>query len=89
MILSQYSAKSSKPSTEPRDWSSANLSRAKMYTTHYMEHICPICGRNKLIADHRQHVYKIHNDYFCSYTCYRKAQKILESRLKQTNHGFR
>lgn len=39
---------------------------------------CPICKEKKFVVDPSEYVYKIDHKYYCSWTCYRKAQKILE-----------
>lgn len=47
---------------------------------------CPICGKTKALSpcvNADKYVYKINYTYYCSYTCYRAAQKAKEAK-KQT-----
>lgn len=46
---------------------------------------CPICGEKKFVLDPSEYVYKIGCKYYCSWTCYRKAQKEMESKKKKSN----
>ena len=36
---------------------------------------CPICGKEFYITAWDSWVYRIDHKYYCSWTCYRKAQK--------------
>lgn len=44
---------------------------------------CPICKTKKFVIDPDEYVYKIGTNYYCSWTCYRKAQKEMESNNKK------
>lgn len=54
-------------------------------SSHYIDHICPICNKTKLISNHRDYVYKIGSAYYCSWTCYRKAQAEKFDKRKKIN----
>ena len=47
---------------------------------------CPICGQTKPLKEcisAKDYVFKVNYTYYCSYTCYRAAQKVKEAK-KQT-----
>lgn len=50
--------------------------------------VCPICGEKKFVFDASEYVYKIGYKYYCSWTCYRKAQREMEEKHKKrkSNH---
>lgn len=56
---------------------------------HYVERECPICHTTKLICDIKDYVYKINKTVYCSYTCYRKAQKLREKLVARRNSPIR
>ena len=49
------------------------------------ERVCPICGKQFIIHDLQDYTYKMTLNkkdiqYYCSWTCYRKAEKERESK---------
>lgn len=43
--------------------------------------ICAECGTHKMLTDPGQHAYRIHGNWYCSYTCYMKAWRRLNPKL--------
>ena len=48
------------------------------------EKVCPICGRRFIVHDLQNYVHKLlwykkGYRYYCSWTCYRKAEKEIET----------
>lgn len=41
----------------------------------WKDYICPICSRKWSICMQREYVYRIKKTFYCSYSCWRKAQK--------------
>jgi hypothetical protein len=47
--------------------------------------VCPICGKVFYIECRTEYAYKIKHKYYCSYTCFRKAET--PKPLKGTKKG--
>lgn len=48
------------------------------------EYVCPVCGK-EFIASHADlWRYRIGSAVYCSWTCYRKGQRLAEEKLKRS-----
>ncbi len=53
--------------------------------------VCPVCGKVFFVENRAEYTYKIKQKYYCSYTCWRKAQapaKPLKGNRKQRTEGI-
>lgn len=46
------------------------------------EYVCHCCGKHFWFTYTGYWVYKINHKFYCSYTCFRKAQKEIEKNTK-------
>lgn len=47
------------------------------------EKTCPVCGKDFIMSHADLWTYKIDSRYYCSWTCYRKAQKMKKAAKKR------
>lgn len=55
---------------------------SELFTTK----ICPVCGREQCRSDFGDYVYRNGNKYYCSWKCFRKAQKEKKCEQKRTKN---